>query len=213
MFALASYRFCVVPLEVNPVFSPQAHGTAPRGMEPGDSYIMAFASRDGRKNHKTAMEAHAALLPRFPDLKLALVCSHPGVKEKVEGGEGVLPLGPVSMEELIWLYRNARALVFPSFDEGFGLPPVEAMACGTPVIASNAGSLPEVTGGCACLAEPLDVKGFAEGIRLVLEDDAVRGKMVEMGLRHVKRYARESMGRELAAAYQRVVLDKKRVLP
>jgi len=210
MFALPSYRFCVVPLEVNPVFSPGAFGTPPCGVPPGGRYIMAFASRDGRKNHQTAMDAHAMLLPKFPDLKLVLVCSHPGVKEKVEGGDGVLPVGPVSTEELIWLYRNACALMFPSFDEGFGLPPVEAMACGTPVIASNAGSLPEVTGGCACLADPLDAKGFAEGIRLVLEDDAVRDKMVEMGLLHVKRYSRESMGRELVAAYQRVVTERKR---
>ena len=208
-FALPAHRLCVVPLEVNPAFSSQAPGTMPDGVGSGDMYIMAFASRDGRKNHQAAIEAHAMLLPRFPELKLVLVCSHPGIKEKVGDRQGLLPLGSVSTEELIWLYRNARALIFPSFDEGFGLPPVEAMACGTPVVASNAGSLPEVTGGCAALASPSDWKGFAEGIRLILEDDAVRGKMVEMGLRHVKRYARESMGLELVAAYQRAAAERR----
>jgi glycosyltransferase involved in cell wall biosynthesis len=179
------------------------HPGPPAGIAPGSSFILAFASADGRKNHATAIEAYDVLAPEFPNLKLALVCSHPQVRDGIKRphDSGVIPVGPVSLQELIWLYRNALALVFPSFDEGFGLPPLEAMACGTPVVVSKAGSLPEVVGDCAVFADPCDAAAVAEGLKLVLTDGHLRSGLVSAGREHAARFSRENTGRELIAAY------------
>lgn len=193
----------VVPLPIDPAFSQESSGCPPAGIAPGSSFILAFASADGRKNHATAIDAYDVVAPEFPNLKLALVCSHPQVRDGIKRphDSGVIPVGPVSFQELIWLYRNALALVFPSFDEGFGLPPLEAMACGTPVVVSKAGSLPEVAGDCAVFADPCDAAAVAEGLKLVLMDGDLRSGLVSAGREHAARFSRENVGRELIAAY------------
>ena len=83
--------------------------------------------------------------------------------------EGIETRGGVSTDELVSLYRRASALVFPSLYEGFGLPPVEAMACGCPVAASDAGSLPEVVGDAAVLFDPREPESIAAGISATLD--------------------------------------------
>ena len=85
------------------------------------------------------------------------------------------------MTDLPALYAGARALVFPSLDEGFGLPVVEAFACGTPVLASTAGALPETAGGAALLVDPEDVDAIADGVRRLLEDGALRADLAARG--------------------------------
>lgn len=193
----------VVPLPIDPAFSVESRCCPPEAIAPGSSFILAFASADGRKNHATTIEAYDAVTSEFPHLKLALVCSHPQLRDGISRphGSGVIPIGPVSFQELVWLYRNALALVFPSFDEGFGLPPLEAMACGTPVVVSKAGSLPEVVGDCAIFADPCDAPAVAEALKLVLRDDNLRSGLVSAGRERAARFSRENVGRELIAAY------------
>jgi glycosyltransferase involved in cell wall biosynthesis len=84
--------------------------------------------------------------------------------------DGVRSLGRVPREELVSLYRTAAALVFPSLYEGFGQPPLEAMACGCPVACSNAASLPEVVGEAAALFDPTSVEEMVAAVETVLED-------------------------------------------
>lgn len=194
----------VVPLAVNEVFSPDAVGERPRDVQPGAQFLLAFASADGRKNEGTAIQAHRAVVHLFPSLKLVVVCAHPDVKARIadDSGDGVVALGPVSTDELIWLYLNAVALIFPSFDEGFGLPPIEAMACGTPVIASTGGSIPEITGGCALLAGPKDVLSFAQHIRTIVENEEIRNNLSAKGLVNAGKYTKEAVGKALIAAYE-----------
>lgn len=118
------------------------------------------------KNHARLFEALAALRETHPGLRLVLT----GAGQEQQGlPVGVEALGDASLTERISLYRRAAALVFPSLYEGFGLPPLEAMACGCPVAASNAGSLPEVVGDAAVLFDPHDPDAIAAGI-----DEALR---------------------------------------
>ena len=118
------------------------------------------------KNHARLYEAFARVREDRPELRLVLT----GAGGEVERlPDGVEALGDIPLAERISLYRRAAALVFPSLYEGFGLPPIEAMACGCPVAVSKAGSLPEVVGDAAVLFAPEDPASIAAGIREALE--------------------------------------------
>lgn len=117
------------------------------------------------KNHRLLLEAFALLRRDRPELRLVLTG---GGTEALTGPPGVEARGAVPHAELVGLYRRAACLVFPSLYEGFGAPPLEAMACGTPVAASNAGSLPEVCGDAAVLFEPDDPRAIAAGVEAAL---------------------------------------------
>jgi glycosyltransferase involved in cell wall biosynthesis len=117
------------------------------------------------KNHARLFEAFREVRAEHRDLRLLLTgAGH----DATDLPEGVEVRGSVPLDELVGLYRRAAALVFPSLYEGFGLPPVEAMACGCPVAASSAGSLPEVCGDAAVLFDPTDPEAIAAGIREAL---------------------------------------------
>ena len=117
------------------------------------------------KNHARLFEAFALIRRTRPDLRLLLTGVGHDAATLPEGVEA----RSVSGAELIDLYRSAACLVFPSLYEGFGLPPVEAMACGCPVAAARAGSLPEVCGDAAVLFDPLDPEAIAAGVHEALE--------------------------------------------
>ena len=115
---------------------------------------------------------------------------------KVEGRAG-----RVSDEELAALYRGARCLVYPSLYEGFGLPVLEAMACGTPVVTSRGGATEEVAGDAAVLVDPLDVDAIAAGITEALaRGEELRAK----GLERAKAFSWDRVARETLAVYEGV---------
>ena len=113
-------------------------------------------------------------------------------------------LGFVPDDTLQILYRLARAFVFPSLYEGFGLPPLEAMASGTPVITSNVSALPEVTGTAAVLVDPRDRDGIADGICRVLEDDVLRAELVKKGLARAREFSWDRSIRQIWKIYREV---------
>ena len=113
-------------------------------------------------------------------------------------------LGFLSVETLAILYRLADAFVFPSLYEGFGLPPLEAMASGTPVLTSNISSLPEVVGDAALLIDPYDPASIAEGLKLVLSDRALREKLVDRGRKRAAAFSWEASVKRILATYRKV---------
>jgi len=115
----------------------------------------------------------------------------------------ILP-GYVAREDLPAIYSAAAVCAYPSLCEGFGLPPLEAMACGTPVVASTATSLPEVLGDAASLVDPLDVDAIAEAIRSVIEDDALRMRLCAAGLARAREFTWEATARRTLAVYDEV---------
>ena len=115
-----------------------------------------------------------------------------------------IPLvGLVADSDLLALYKNAVAYVFPSFYEGFGLPPLEAMQCGTPVIASNTSAIPEVCGeGNALYFDPYDVKDMKDKMRLIATDPIIRQRLIERGMEHVKQFKWDKMAVATLGIYQ-----------
>jgi glycosyltransferase involved in cell wall biosynthesis len=113
-------------------------------------------------------------------------------------------LGYMPHEALAVMYRLASVFVFPSLYEGFGLPPLEAMASGTPVVTSNVSSLPEVTGDAALLVDPYDPSAIADGIRQVLTDEPLRQRLKLKGLERARQFSWEASVRRVREIYEQV---------
>jgi glycosyltransferase involved in cell wall biosynthesis len=114
--------------------------------------------------------------------------------------------GAVYEEDLPVLYSGAMIFVFPSLYEGFGLPPLEAMSCGTPVICSNVTSLPEVVGDSGVLADPRESRNFADAMELLLTDHKLRDKLYYRGLQRAKEFSLERSAKKLLKTIESTVI-------
>ena len=152
-----------VPEEkIRPIHLGLDHDLFRPGVEPREEFLLYPARGWPHKNHALLFDAFREARRRHPGLELVLT-SYDG-----EVPEGVRSLGHVSRGELVGLFQRAAALVFPSLYEGFGQPPLEAMACGCPVACSNAASLPEVVGDAARLFDPTSTEDLVDAIEDVL---------------------------------------------
>jgi glycosyltransferase involved in cell wall biosynthesis len=125
----------------------------------------------------------------------------PAVRSAVESGEARLLARP-SFEELISLYSMADAFVFPSWIEGFGLPVLEAMACGAPVVASNRGSIPEISGSAALLCDATDDAALAGHLERVLVEPGMAHSLRERGFAQAARFSWRKTAQRILAAYE-----------
>jgi glycosyltransferase involved in cell wall biosynthesis len=192
-------RVAVVPNGVDPRFQPQAVEAVAGAREalklPDKPYVLCLGSLEPRKNLSTLLKAWAILQARFRgdvQLVVAGASANPSVfarSERCLHADNVFFAGYVPDEALPALYSGALGMVYPSLYEGFGLPPLEAMACGCPVITSETTSLPEVVGDAALLIDPLDPESIAEAIRRVVEDAELREAMRAGGLRQASRFS------------------------
>jgi glycosyltransferase involved in cell wall biosynthesis len=172
---------------VRPIHLGIDHDVFTTGTEPRGEFLLYPALGWPHKNHARLFEAFAALREKRPELELVLTAYEGSVPD------GVRARGRVPREELVSLYRTAAALVFPSLYEGFGQPPLEAMACGCPVACSNAASLPEVVGDAARLFDPTSVEEIAAAVEEVLDDpEPWRAR----GLERAKEFTWEKTARE-----------------
>ena len=157
-------------------------------------FVLYPANAWPHKNHRRLFEAFALVRAERPELRLVLTgAGH----EKLRLLEGVESRGRVSADELVELYRTASALVFPSLYEGFGQPPLEAMACGCPVAASRAGALPEVCGDAARLFDPTDVEEIAAATLA-----ALAGKLVPRGIERARLFSWDDCARQHDDVYE-----------
>lgn len=182
-----------------------------------EPYVLFVGSEHPRKNLPVVFRAFAELKgeSRFRDLKLLKIgrAGGPEAPFRARTLAALRELGlerdvvfreDISDAELARCYSAAECLVLPSLYEGFGFPPLEAMACGCPVVVSTAGSLPEVAAGAALLVEPADAAGLADALQCVLTDDATRKELVERGLRRAAEFSWERTARETMAVYDAV---------
>ena len=164
-----------------------------------DPAILFVGSLNWRKNYHGAIAAFCRIMDRIPHRLVIVGGSNQIFKEdlRVKGLLAKIPSekiefkGYLDESELFELYRRASLFVFPSFYEGFGFPPLEAMACGCPVIASRTPSLMEVCGDAAYYVDPYDVEGIAEGIFRVLSDEGLRESLICKGLERARFFSGE----------------------
>jgi glycosyltransferase involved in cell wall biosynthesis len=145
------------------------------------------------------------------DLKLIIIgdeiSKYPALRQSVHKhklDKHVRFLGFQPMETLAAFYRLARAFVFPSLYEGFGLPPLEAMACGAPVVTSNVSSLPEVAGGAALLVDPYDEDSIANGIIRAVTDETLRAELIEKGKQRARTFSWKQSVKKIHEIYMQV---------
>ena len=119
----------------------------------------------------------------------------------------VLGIDKLGLTEMVDLYNSVDVLLFPSFYEGFGRPPMEAMACGLPVVCSNAASLPEVVGEAALMNDPEDALGLSEKILAVLNNEDIRNKLIQKGFKNIKRFSWRDNIEKTIVLYKKI-LDK-----
>ncbi len=175
-------------------------------------YILHVGAPHKRKNLVTLVRAFS-LLKKDPAVPHALVLAGPRgwddalVREEADKarlGNDIVFTGFVADEDLPGVYAGADVLVFPSRYEGFGYPPLEAMACGTPVVVSNVSSLPEVVGDAALLVAPEDAGAIAGAILRVLTSTELAAKLRQAGRMRVRQFSRERMARGYLDVYEKV---------
>ena len=186
---------------------------------PDEKFLLYVGGISPHKNLSTLVSAFDLVRTARGDapVKLALVgdyqrdsffSAYPALKEQVRAlglDEQVIFTGFVPDEDLAYLYNAASALVFPSLEEGFGLPAVEAMACGTPVAASNCGSLPEVIGSAGRFFDPRNVEDIANGLLQILDNDALRSSMTDAGLFRSKDFLWKKAAHETLSIFDELV--------
>ena len=165
------------------------------------NYILAVSSLDPRKNFKNLILSFGKI--NLKNYKLVIVgsenkvFSNTEIKNLMKKIQNVEFTGYVSDKKLVKLYQEAKIFVYPSLYEGFGIPPLEAMASGTPVISSNVASLPEVCGDAAYYVNPYDVNDIAKGIETVLKDKKLQKELIQKGLERIKLYNWEKSANKL----------------
>jgi glycosyltransferase involved in cell wall biosynthesis len=185
-------RICVAYPGLDPAFGPEGPSH-----DFGRPYVLTVATLERRKNLETLLDAMLVVQRSHPELRLA-VAGAPGWQAPSLEAEGVLQLGYVGDAELASLYRGAEAFVYPSRFEGFGIPIVEAMACGAPVVASAHPSMDEASGDAAVRADPDSAQAIAAGIEEAL---GKREALAASGLVHARRFTALAQGGAILRAY------------
>jgi glycosyltransferase involved in cell wall biosynthesis len=177
-------------------------------------FIMYVGRPQPHKNLNRLVQAFAELKMNHPDLRLVFVGKSDVLYKNLElyvkkqKVSNVIFTGYVSEGRLRWLYEHAAAYVFPSLSEGFGLPPLEAMIHGAPIVSSNATCLPEIYGDAAHYFDPTDVDDMARKIDEVLSNPKLREELVEKGKIQVKKYSWKRMTEQTLDVYKKVLEEK-----
>jgi glycosyltransferase involved in cell wall biosynthesis len=203
-FAVDPSKIAVIPSAVNagsyfPIKDQKTLAPYKKKYSIAGEYFLYLGTLEPRKNIGLLVEAYHLLKQKIPDVPRLLLGGKKGwlyesIFKKVEAlglGKNVLFLGYVPDEDVAPLMCGALAFVFPSLYEGFGTPPLEAMACGVPVLTSNCSSLPEVTGDAALLVDPSRVEEIAAGMERLLTDKNLRGELSRKGLERAKQFTWE----------------------
>jgi len=204
-------RIAVISLAAEEKFRPQSQAATEQvriKYRLPEGYILYLGLNKPHKNLVRLVEAYSRLAtsrplilagredPRYPEARLKAI--------SLGLGERARFLGDIPEEDLPALYSGAALFVFPSLYEGFGLPALEAMACGTPVICSNTSSLPEIAEGVALTFDPSNAEEMAQTMERALEDEGLRQELREKGLARARDFSWERTARETLAVYQEV---------
>jgi glycosyltransferase involved in cell wall biosynthesis len=215
-FAIPAERIRVIHPAHRKVYYPESNIEVLRGalerLGIFRHFILFVGSLEPRKNLRTLLQAYAMYVMRHAGEELLVFAGGKGwlnddlsqVAADLGIAERVKFLGYVQEADLRVLYSAAKLFVYPSIYEGFGLPPLEAMACGAPVITSNTSALPEVVGDAALLINPHNSEELCQAMRTVLGDGGVRSKMRQQSIERAKLFSWERAAQDTLAVYREV---------
>ena len=176
-----------------------------------NDYILSVGKMEPRKNIDRLIEAYATIRGRFPVGLVVAGKRDPAFRDysdrlmRLGKEEGVIFAGYVDDADLPALYSMAALLAYPSLHEGFGIPLLEAMACGTPVLASGASALPDVAREAALFVDPASVESIAGGIETILGDDEVRNRLIRAGYERLRAFDARNAARAVVSLYKKVL--------
>jgi glycosyltransferase involved in cell wall biosynthesis len=199
--------------EFRPVSDPAARAAArQRYGIPANPYVFSVGTVQPRKNYARLIAALAALGSAYEDVHLVIAGGRGWLEGPIyqavrdHGLQGrVHFIGFARDEDLPALYSDAVCLAYPSLYEGIGLPVLEAMACGTPVLTSAISSLPEVAGDAAILVDPYDIEAIVDGLRRLLDDATLRTELTARGFRQAAKFTWEGAATQLLAIYRQML--------
>lgn len=209
-------RIAVIPYAADERFRPRDRDTCRAQVKEryglDAPYLLAVGLLQPRKNLPRLLDAFSQVAAQVPGLTLAVVgragWGAQAVQERIARPDlagKVKLLGAAPDDDLPLLYGAALALCYPSLYEGFGLPPLEAMACGTPVVASGTTSVPEVVGDAGVLVDPQNVESIADGMVRVVEDDTLREELSRRGLERAQAFSWTQCAQTHLALYRELV--------
>lgn len=214
LYGLPSERIVVIPNGVAAVFAPTQDNQEFEKLQirlqiPSVRFILFVGGAEPRKNHLALLKAYAAR-PKIRETHCLVIAGNPShpvgaisqTSRALHIGNRVVCLGRVSRDDLRVLYSHADLFVFPSLYEGFGMPVLEAMACGAPVITSSTTALREIAGDAAILVDPEDSEALGDAIVRVLSDASLRGMLRSKGFQRVKQFTWEETARRTLAVYR-----------
>lgn len=187
-FGVPPGKIEIVPNGVDEFFSPGDQGN------PEGDYALSVGTLEPRKGLDDLISVWQSLPPSRPRL---ILCGDPGWKTRYRSIEGVEVTGFVSRERLRDLYRSAKIFIYPSRYEGFGIPPLEAMACGAPVIATRTGAIADYAEGAALLVDPASLSQLREAIIRLLDDRALRESLRGLGAARALGYRWDESARRM----------------
>ena len=200
-------RIDVVPLGVDARFTPASTEEKKRVREQynlPERFFLFVGTVEPRKNLARLVQAWSLIRDSAPPL---VIVGRHGWGDAISFPPDIIRLDYAAQELLPALYSAATAFVWPSLMEGFGLPPLEAMACGTPVLSSNTSSLPEVVGDAAIQVDPLDTQAIADGMAALAEDADLRERLRKKGLERAAGFSWQSTAAKTRAVYEKVYAE------
>lgn len=183
-----------------------------------ENYLLYVGSIRPHKNFINTLRAFEVLLKEMANQKLVVVGisdyelkNNSDAVDHIAGNiklkQSIIFTGYVELSHMPILYRKASALIFPSLYEGFGLPAIEAMEAGCPVLVANSASLPEVCGDAALFVDPHNIKNICDGMKIIMTDFDLRNRLIELGYKNVKKYAPEIFSNMIHRVIQSLVVN------
>lgn len=173
-----------------------------------EPYIFYVGNAHPHKNVEGLIKAFLLIVKKYPKLNLVLSGYDHYFWQRIKNEykhKDIIYTGYVSEEKLVTLYKNALLFVMPSFEEGFGIPILEAMACGCPVVSSNTGALPEVGGDAAFYFDPKNMIDMGDKIDRVLQSEKLRKELIEKGKKRVRKFSWEKLAQQTLEGYLQCV--------
>jgi glycosyltransferase involved in cell wall biosynthesis len=216
MLGVPEKKISVIHEAANPIYRPvpkdEARQIAQKKYKLDKDFILFVSTIEPRKNLPGLLQAYRRLLDEYKRDELLVLAGSKGwlweeVYETVDRlnlEKHVAFLGRVPSHDLVYLYNAAELLVHPSFYEGFGLTPLEAMNCGTPVIVSNTSALPEVVGDAAMMIDPHDIDGLTVALWRLLTEEELRQDFIEKGVKRAKNFSWLEAAKKTMEVYHKI---------